>query len=68
MCHSACPADPAAPPCLARLSPEAIAEALEAFRAGRRPGSVMPVLARGFSHEEIRALAEHLGGRGPAAP
>ncbi|MER2266498.1 hypothetical protein ABS774_15560, partial [Methylobacterium oxalidis] len=35
VCHSACPADPGEPPCLARLSPETIADALVAFRAGQ---------------------------------
>ncbi|MEA1833647.1 cytochrome C [Methylobacterium durans] len=60
-CHDACPDDPTAPPCLRRLKPDAIAEALEAFRANGRAGTVMPLIAKGFSREEIRALASYLG-------
>ncbi|MDR7039131.1 cytochrome c553 [Methylobacterium sp. BE186] len=65
VCHAACGPVPAAPPCLRNWTPDQIAEALDAYRTGRRTGTVMPYLAKGFSREEIRALAEHLGQAAP---
>ena len=43
---------------------EEIAAALAAYRAGERPGTVMPRIAKGFSEAESRALAEWFAGQG----
>ena len=34
-----------------------IAEAMRAFRSGQRPGTIMPRIAKGFSDDEIAAIA-----------
>jgi cytochrome c553 len=44
--------------------PEAvIVEALEAFRTGRRPATVMDRIAKGFTEDEIKALAAYFSAR-----
>jgi len=48
------------PPILGRKSDEIIA-AMLAFRAGERPSTVMGRIAKGFSDDEIRAIAVWLG-------
>ena len=35
----------------------AIADAMRAYRAGRRPATVMDRIAKGFSDDEIKAIA-----------
>ncbi|WP_346767153.1 c-type cytochrome [Enterovirga aerilata] len=40
-----------------------IADLMAAFRAGERSGTVMTRIARGFSPEETRAIAEWLEGQ-----
>jgi cytochrome c553 len=42
---------------LAGLDPVAMVRALQDFRAGRRPGTVMDRIAKGFTDEEIQAIA-----------
>jgi sulfide dehydrogenase cytochrome subunit len=37
--------------------PAAIVAAMEEFRFGKRPATVMGRIARGFSEDEIRAIA-----------
>ena len=37
-----------------------LADAMAAFRAGERPATIMTRIARGFSPEETRAIAEWL--------
>ncbi len=51
-------------PDLAALPPQAIEAALAAYRDGTRQGTVMPRLAKGFSADESRAIAESLGRTG----
>jgi len=53
-------------PSLDGLTAERIADAMAAFRDGHRAGSVMNRIARGFSQEESRAIAEDLAARGSA--
>ncbi len=53
-------------PDLATLSPDEIEAALAGYRDGTRAGTVMPRLAKGFSAEESRAIAESLGRTGAA--
>jgi cytochrome subunit of sulfide dehydrogenase len=38
-----------------------IVAAMEAFRTGQKPATVMDRIAKGFSDAEIRAIAEWLG-------
>lgn len=45
--------------------PAAMIEALQAYREGRRPGTVMPRLARGLDDEDIAALARWFSAPGP---
>ena len=56
-CHAANEAVETPVPRLAGLPTPRIAEAMQAFRAGQRPGTIMPRLARGFSDDEIAAIA-----------
>jgi cytochrome subunit of sulfide dehydrogenase len=41
--------------------PAEIVAAMQAFRAGERPATVMDRIAKGFSDDEIRAIAAWLG-------
>jgi cytochrome c553 len=41
---------------------------MTAFRAGTREATVMDRIAKGFSDEDIRAIAEWLAARGTEAP
>ena len=59
-CHEAVlKAGQAVPPIHGRPADE-IAEAMAAFRAGERPATIMTRIAKGFSAEESRAIAEWL--------
>jgi sulfide dehydrogenase cytochrome subunit len=60
-CHGA---PGGAVPSLAGHSAEDIAASLKAFRTGARPATVMNRIAKGFSEEESRAIAEYLAGGG----
>ena len=44
-------------PRLAGLPAPRIADSMRAFRAGTRPGTIMPRIAKGFSDDEIAAIA-----------
>ena len=56
-CHPAKTGVDTAVPRLAGLDATAMAAALQAFRAGRRPATVMDRIAKGFSDDEIKAIA-----------
>lgn len=43
---------------LSTLTSEQIVTAMQAFRSGSRPSTVMDRVAKGFSDEEIRAIAQ----------
>lgn len=60
-CHPASRAEGAPPP-LTGQAVEDIADAMLAFRTGERPATVMDRIARGFSDEEIRAIAAWVAG------
>ena len=47
-------------PRLAGQDPAAIVAAMQAFRSGGRPATVMDRIAKGFSDDEIRAIASWL--------
>lgn len=62
-CHALRAATPV-PPIAGRPAAEIVA-ALDAFRAGTRPASVMNRIAPGFTPEESRAIAEWLSRQEP---
>ena len=56
-CHAASAAVETPVPRLAGMQAARIIEAMLAFRAGQRPGTIMPRIAKGFSEGEIAAIA-----------
>ncbi|HXW26023.1 MAG TPA: c-type cytochrome [Xanthobacteraceae bacterium] len=59
-CHAASAAvDTKVPPIRGRDPAEVVA-AMQAFRSGERPSTVMGRIAKGFSDDEIRAIAAWL--------
>jgi cytochrome c553 len=56
-CHAASAAVETPVPRLAGLPAPLIAGPMQAFRSGQRPGTIMPRIARGFSDDEIAAIA-----------
>ena len=59
-CHpGSAGADTPVPPILGR-DPAEIVAAVQAFRSGERPSTVMGRIAKGFSDDEIRAIAAWL--------
>jgi len=56
-CHAASAVVETPVPRLAGMPAARITEAMLAFRAGQRPGTTMPRIARGFSEGEIMAIA-----------
>ncbi|HMA71529.1 MAG TPA: c-type cytochrome [Xanthobacteraceae bacterium] len=60
-CHAAKPNVDTAMPRLAGQDAMAIAAALHAFRDGRRSATVMDRIAKGFSDDEIKAIAAWFG-------
>lgn len=59
-CHGS---SPSAIPSLQGMEPKAIEAAMDGFRADRRPATVMDRIAKGFTEDEIRAIADWLGRR-----
>ena len=51
---------------LAGMRSAALAQALRAFQSGTRAGTVMPQLAKGYTGEEIDALAAWFAAQAPA--
>lgn len=60
-CHTANPSVGTPVPRLAGRKPADIIAALAAFKNGQRPATVMDRIAKGFTEEEIRAIAEWYG-------
>jgi cytochrome subunit of sulfide dehydrogenase len=58
-CHTSSDTLTTAIPKIRGLPEGAIAEALRAFRAGKRPATVMDRIAKGFTDEEIAQLAAY---------
>ena len=56
-CHAAVGADSAVVP-LSSLTAEQIETAMQAFRSGSRASTVMDRIAKGFTEEEVRAIAQ----------
>jgi len=61
-CHGTHGQGGGAMPALAGLPADHLGALLRAFRDGARPSSVMHQLARGYTDEEIAALAAHFAG------
>jgi cytochrome c553 len=54
-CHSA---DGGPVPTLTKFTADQIVTAMQAFRSGARPATVMDRVAKGFSDEETKAIAQ----------
>src|SRR5689334_5520796 len=59
-CHSAT-VDSSPMPSLESFTAEQIVTAMQAFRSGSRPATVMNRIAKGFSDEEVKAIADWYG-------
>jgi cytochrome subunit of sulfide dehydrogenase len=60
-CHAADAKIEMRVPRIAGRPPAEIVAAMEAFRSGQKPATVMDRIAKGFTEAEIRAIAEWLG-------
>ena len=60
-CHPAAAGVRSPVPRLAGLDPAVIVRAMQEFRAGKRPATVMDRIARGFTDKEIQAIAAWYG-------
>ncbi len=60
-CHAANAKIETGVPRIAGRNPAEIVAAMEAFRSGQKPATVMDRIAKGFSDAEIRAIAEWFG-------
>jgi cytochrome subunit of sulfide dehydrogenase len=59
-CHAASAKVETNVPRIASRSPAEIVAAMEAFRSGQKPATVMDRIAKGFSEAETRAIADWL--------
>jgi cytochrome subunit of sulfide dehydrogenase len=60
-CHSPGATDTSTPVRLLGRDPEKIVAALQEFRAGQRKGTIMDRIVKGFTPEEIQAIAAWYG-------
>jgi cytochrome c553 len=60
-CHPTNPKVETRVPRLVGRKPADIVAAMQAFRSGQKPATVMDRIAKGFSDAEIRAIADWLG-------
>ncbi len=60
-CHSSAPAADTAVPRLIGRNPADIVTAMQAFKTGQRPSTVMERIAKGFSEDEVKAIAAWYG-------
>ncbi|MCC7347359.1 MAG: c-type cytochrome [Variibacter sp.] len=56
-CHPPAPVAGIAVPPLRGRAPEEIVAAVRQFRSGERPGTLMDRIAKGFTDDEVRAIA-----------
>jgi cytochrome c553 len=59
-CHGTHGVSTGGMPALAGQPRQYLAQTLKDFRDGRRPGTIMPQLAKGYADNQIDALAEYL--------
>lgn len=50
-------------PAINELSAKAIAERMREFRDGKRAGTIMPKIAKGYTDAQIDAMAGHFGAK-----
>ena len=60
-CHSPSATDTSTPARLLGRDPEKIVAALQEFRSGQRKGTIMDRIVKGFTPEEIQAIAAWYG-------
>jgi sulfide dehydrogenase cytochrome subunit len=60
-CHSPNATDTSTPPRLVGRDPEKTVAALQEFRSGQRAATIMDRVVKGFSPEEIQAIAAWYG-------
>jgi len=60
-CHATSRAVDTAVPRIVGRNPDEIVTAMHAFKSGARPGTVMDRIAKGFSDDEIKAIAAWYG-------
>jgi cytochrome c553 len=60
-CHSPTATDTSTPVRLVGRDPEKIVAALQEFRSGQRKGTIMDRIVKGFTPEEIQAIAAWYG-------
>lgn len=59
-CHGNGGVSKGAAPSIAGLSAEQMTQAMQDYKSGKRPGTIMDRIAKGYSDEEIKAMAEYL--------
>ena len=62
-CHATSPGVATPVPRLAGRDAADIVKAMQEFRAGNRPGTVMDRIAKGFTDEEVQAIAAWYAGK-----
>lgn len=62
-CHGQNGTGSGAVPAIAGRSRPDLVETLTAFRANQRPGTIMGRIARGYTDDEIGAMADHFSSR-----
>lgn len=62
-CHPATRAVDTTVPRLTGRNPAEIVAAMAAFKTGQRPSTVMDRIAKGFSDDEVKAIADWYGGQ-----
>jgi cytochrome subunit of sulfide dehydrogenase len=60
-CHSPTASETATPPRLVGRDPEKIVAALQEFRSGQRKATIMDRIVKGFTPEEVQAIAAWYG-------
>jgi cytochrome subunit of sulfide dehydrogenase len=60
-CHATDAKTETSVPRIAGSNPADIVAAMAAFRAGQKPATVMDRIAKGFTDDEVRAIADWLG-------
>ena len=60
-CHSPSATETSVPPCLNGRDPAKTVAALQEFRSGQRPATIMDRVVKGFTPEEIAAIAAWYG-------
>jgi cytochrome c553 len=64
-CHGTAGVAAGAMPSLAGQKRDYLIEQMRAFRDGKRPATIMHQIAKGYSDEQIVAIAEHLSRQKP---